>query len=75
MRRITFSLSEKDEELYGNLVEYAKYISRRDIIGFSLSRAIRDLVAARLEELKYNRPSNVVPVDVLNNKDKIMVPA
>lgn len=50
MRRITISI---DDEVYSGVIDYAADNSKDDLVRFSMSRAIRKLLADRLQELEY----------------------
>jgi predicted CopG family antitoxin len=50
MKRITISL---DDDIYASLIDYAADACKEDLARLSLSRAIRKLLAKRLEELNY----------------------
>jgi predicted CopG family antitoxin len=50
MKRITITI---DDEIYTSLVDYAAQTCKEDLTRLSVSRAIRKLLANRLEELNY----------------------
>ena len=50
MRRITISI---DDEVYSSVIDYAADNSKDRLARFSMSRAIRNLLADRLRELDY----------------------
>jgi predicted CopG family antitoxin len=50
MKRITITI---DDEIYTSLVDYAAETCKEDLTRLSVSRAIRKLLASRLEELRY----------------------
>jgi predicted CopG family antitoxin len=60
MKRITITI---DDDIYTSLVDYAAETCKEDLTRLSVSRAIRKLLANRLEELSYLPAGKTVEED------------